>query len=44
MLNSYLETNAAKIGIWMGTEAKDEGCYSNVFIQKVGFLMGEAVL
>lgn len=39
MLNSYLEKNVDKIGV----EPKDEG-YTKLLLQKVGFLMGDAVL
>lgn len=41
MLNSYLEKNSEKVGISIAIEPKDD---SKVLIQKLGFLMGEAVL
>ncbi|XP_071717366.1 uncharacterized protein [Rutidosis leptorrhynchoides] len=43
MLNLYLEKSKESSGISIGIEPKDEG-FSNAFIRKFGFLMGEAVL
>lgn len=43
MLNLYLEKSRESAGISIAVEPKDEG-YNKAFIQKLGFLMGEAVL
>ncbi|KAL8208482.1 hypothetical protein R6Q57_007894 [Mikania cordata] len=43
LLNSYLEKNSEIAGISIGLEPNHEG-YTNLLIQNVGFLIGDAVL